>query len=48
MAAAIWHDTNTGAPSKRSLITYDHWPARSSDSISQGLGGVRRAVVSAR
>jgi len=24
MAAAIWHNTKTGAPSKRSLIAYDH------------------------
>jgi hypothetical protein len=24
MAAALWHDTRTGAPSKRSLIAYDH------------------------
>ena len=24
MAACIWHNTNTGAPSKRSLIAYDH------------------------
>ena len=23
-AAAIWHNTKTGAPSKRSLIAYDH------------------------
>jgi hypothetical protein len=24
MAAAIWHNTLTDAPSKRSLIAYDH------------------------
>jgi hypothetical protein len=24
MAAAIWHNTKTGAPSKRSLIAYDN------------------------
>jgi hypothetical protein len=24
MAAAIWHNTLTGAPRKRSLIAYDH------------------------
>ena len=24
MAAAIWHNTKPGAPSKRSLIAYDH------------------------
>jgi hypothetical protein len=24
MAAAIWHNTNTGAPNPRSLIAYDH------------------------
>jgi hypothetical protein len=24
LAAVIWHNTNTGAPRKRSLIAYDH------------------------
>jgi hypothetical protein len=24
MSAAIWHNTLIGAPSKRSLIAYDH------------------------
>jgi hypothetical protein len=24
MAAAIWHNTLTGAPTKRSLVAYDH------------------------